>query len=409
MKKIVAILIALGVVGFLGGRIHKKLSMRHQRFARPRGGFAVAVETTPVQKTTIRDVALFSGTLLPRSQFTVAPKIAGRLKKLLVDVGDPVKRGDSIAFLDDDEYFQQVEQARAELEVVSANVEESLSALSVGEREFDRVRTLYEKKIASESELDAAQARYNAQEAKYRVALAQVTQKDAELLAAQVRFSYTQILAMWEDGTEPRVVGERFVHEGEMLKANDPIVSILDIHTLTAVIHVIERDYSRVQASQDVVMTTDAVPGRTFPGKIVRVAPLLKETSRQARVEVEVLNSQGLLKPGMFIRAEIEFAQHQDATAVPVAALVKRGGQQGVFLADTKEMKARFVPVKSGVVDGGLSEVISPPLSGMVVTLGQHLLENGSAITLPPKESEAVRGGGGASTKNRRPATGGGR
>lgn len=409
MKKIVAILIALGVVGFLGGRIHKKLSMRRQRFARPRGGFAVAVETTPVQKTTIRDVALFSGTLLPKSQFTVAPKIAGRLKKLLVDVGDPVKRGDSIAFLDDDEYFQQVEQARAELEVVSANVEESLSALSVGEREFDRVRTLYEKKIASESELDAAQAQYNAQEAKYRVALAQVTQKDAELLAAQVRFSYTQILAMWEDGTEPKVVGERFVHEGEMLKANDPIVSILDIHTLTAVIHVIERDYSRVQASQDVVMTTDAVPGRTFPGKIVRVAPLLKETSRQARVEVEVLNSQGLLKPGMFIRAEIEFAQHPDATAVPVAALVKRGGQQGVFLADTKEMKARFVPVKSGVVDGGLSEVISPPLSGMVVTLGQHLLENGSAITLPPKESEAVRGSGGASRKNRRPGTGGGR
>jgi multidrug efflux pump subunit AcrA (membrane-fusion protein) len=161
--------------------------------------------------------------------------------------------------------------------------------------------------------------------------------------------------------------------------------------------------------SQDVVMTTDAVPGRTFPGKIVRVAPLLKETSRQARVEVEVLNSQGLLKPGMFIRAEIEFAQHKDATAVPVGALVKRGGQQGVFLADAKEMKAHFVPVKSGVVDGGLSEVISPPLSGMVVTLGQHLLENGSAITLPRRESEAVGGGGGSSRKNPRPGTGGGR
>ncbi len=385
MKKMAAILIALGVVGLLGWRVHKKLSMLAKGFSRQRGAVAVAVEITPVQNTTIRDVGLFSGTLFARSQFTVAPKIAGRLEKLAVNIGDTVKPGDLIALLDDDECFQQVEQARAELEVATANVEECLSALNVAEREFERVRTLREKKIASESELDTVQAQYNAQEAKYKVALAQVTQKEAELNAAQVRFSYTQISAFWEDGSEPRVVGERFVDEGEMLRANDPIVSILEIHILTAVIHVIERDYSQVRTDQDVVVTTDAVRGKTFPGKIVRVAPLLRETSRQARVEIQVANSEGLLKPGMFIRAQIEFAEHDDATVVPVTALVKRGGREGVFLADTEKMKAHFVAVKQGIISDGLAEVITPPLSGTVVTLGQHLLEDGSAITLPQR------------------------
>ena len=84
---------------------------------------------------------------------------------------------------------------------------------------------------------------------------------------------------------------------------NAPIVSILDIHSLTAVIHVIERDYSKVRVGQKVIVTTDAFPGSTFTGKIVRIAPLLKETSRQARVEIEVPNRDRLLKPGMFIRS----------------------------------------------------------------------------------------------------------
>ena len=171
--------------------------------------------------------------------------------------------------------------------------------------------------------------------------------------------------------------------EGALLKANEPIVSILETHSLTAVIHVIERDYPEAKIGQEVVVATDAYPGRTFTGRIVRIAPLLKESSRQGRVEVEVPNPDGLLKPGMFIRARIEFARHEDATVVPFKALAKRNGTQGVFLADVKARKAHFVPVTVGIIDGERAEVLEPALSGQVVTLGQHLLEEGSPITLP--------------------------
>jgi len=386
MKKALGLLILLAILSFLGWQVYQRVNISKKDSTEQRRPHAVAVEVASVQNAAIRDVALFTGTLLPKTYFVVAPKVSGRLEKLLVNLGDRVKRGQLIAVLDDEEYAQQVEQARAELDVAKANVEERRSSLDVAKREYERAQVLRRKKIASQSELDAAQAQYKAQKAKHKVALAQVAQKKAALKAAQVRLSYTRIHVSWEDGNEKRLVGERFVDEGAMLKANAPIVSILEIRSLTAVIHVIERDYSSVRIGQKAVITTDAFPGKTFTGKIVGMAPVLKESSRQARVEIEIGNPDELLKPGMFIRAHIEFARHDNATLVPITALAKRDGHTGVFLVDNTNMKARFVPLTLGIVNGGLAEVVKPSISGLVVTLGQHLLEDGSSITLPDKK-----------------------
>jgi multidrug efflux pump subunit AcrA (membrane-fusion protein) len=91
---------------------------------------------------------------------------------------------------------------------------------------------------------------------------------------------------------------------------------------------------------------------------VVRVAPLIKETSREARVEVEISNPNGLLKPGMFIRAQIEFSRQEDVTVVPARALTKRGGRQGVFLVDKQDMTAQFVPLKLGITNSERVQVI---------------------------------------------------
>lgn len=387
MKKTLVILIVLVIAGLFGWLVYRKAPMSLKESVRRSQVFAVAVEVATVQKATIRDVRLFTGSLVPKSYFVVAPKVAGRLEKLLVNIGDTVKRDQLVAVLDDEEYVQQAEQARAEVQVFKANLIESRSSLDVAGREFKRAQALRRKKIASESELDVARAQYEAQEAKQKVALAQVAQKEAALRAAKIRLSYSKIRASWENGAKHRIVGERFVDEGAMLKANDPIVSILDIHSLTAVIHVIERDYPKVATGQEAMVTTDAFPTRTFTGKVLRVAPLLKETSREARVEIAVLNPDGILKPGMFVRVHIEFARHDNATVIPLNALVKRNGQKGVFLADTQDMKAHFVPVELGIINRELAEVVEPSLSGLVVILGHHLLEDGSTIVLPKVES----------------------
>jgi len=380
---------AIGIILILiGWQVYDKAT-RSSKGPGQSGKPSVAVEVKPVRKATIHEIGTFTGTLLPKSQYVVAPKIAGRLEKLYVNIGDPVERGQVIALIDDDEFVQQVDQARAELDVARANTEENTSVLNLARREFERAQSLREKKIVSEAELDAAEAQYKAALARQKVASAQVAQKEAELKTVQVRLGYTRIQASWENGNEPRVVGERFADEGTMMTANTSIVSVIDISALKAVIHVIERDYPRIQTGQPAMIATDAFPERVFTGKIARIAPLLKETSRQARVEIDIPNPENMLRPGMFVRVNIEFDRHENATVVPVDSLLKDGNQWIIFMIDKERMRAQRVPVKLGIVDGGMAEITEPSISGLVVTVGQHLLDDDAAISLAEESGGA--------------------
>lgn len=388
MKKTLFIIIVLAGLSLLGWQIYQKV-MASQKGNDKRQVVKVAVEAKQVVTASIRDVHEFTGTLYPRSQFVVAPKIAGRLKRLLFDIGDKVDPGQLIAVLDDEEYIQQVDQAKAELEVSRANLEEKQNSLEISGREYERTVVLRNKKIASVSELDAAESNYKNQEAKLKVARSQVVQNEAALKVAQVRLSYTQIKVPSRENNEYQLIGERFVHEGAMLAANTPIVSILDIHNLIAVMHVIERDYSKIRLGMKADVTTDAFPGKTFRGEIIRMAPLLKEKSREARIEIEIANKEILLKPGMFVRVQLEFGRKENTTVVPSDALTKREDRQGVFMVEEQTRKARFVPVTTGIINGTRVEILSPPLSGRVITLGHHLLEDGAAIILPAEKQQS--------------------
>ncbi|MDT8274181.1 MAG: efflux RND transporter periplasmic adaptor subunit [Desulfomonilia bacterium] len=387
MKKSITISVLVVVVLVFAWQIHKNVS-RSPESSAPRQSPPVAVVLAPVETKTIRDIGTYSGSLLPDSEVIVAPKIAGRIEKLFVDIGDRVTQGQLIAVLDDDEYVQQVIQARAELDVARASIDESLSALNLQQREFERAKTLREKKILSEAELDTAEAQYMSALARNQVTLAQAAYKEAELKKAEVRLDYTRIRSSFNNGDTFRVVRERFVDEGAMLSANAPIASIITISTLRAMIFVIERDYPRVRPGQMALISTDAYPNRTFQGSIARIAPALQESARQARVEITVSNSELLLKPGMFVRVQIEFDRHENATVVPLNALVRTDGQSSIFLADTETLRVRQIPIEIGIIDGDMAEVLSPKLSGEIVTMGQHLLEDGAPIIVPGKAIE---------------------
>ena len=387
-RKVILIAVAAVIFGLIGWQIIQKIIQSSQSSGLEHGAMPVAVEVEPVKKSTIRDLGSFAGSLVPKSQYMLAPKVAGRLEKLMVNIGDWVERDQLIAVLDDEEYSQQVRQAEADLQVAKANLEESKSSLDVAKRELERVQELHKKGISADSELDSVKGAYSTQEARYKVAQAQLSYRQASLEAAKVRLSYTKIRASWEKGGNRRVVGERMVDEGAMLTPNAPILSILEINPLLAVIHITDKDYFRVKKGQIAIINTDALPGKTVSGEIVRMAPLLKETSREARVEIEIPNSEGLLKPGMFINVQIEFETLNEATVVPVSSVVKRDNQQGVFLVDMENKIAKFVPVKIGISNNELAEIIDPPsFSGFVVILGQHLLAHGSPVILPQTSS----------------------
>lgn len=387
-KKAILIVIATLIVGLIGWQVIRKVIKPGQGSGPQLRAMPVAVEIAAVKKAAIRDVGNFTGTLVPKSQFVVAPNISGRLEKLMVNIGDRIKHNQLIAVLDDEEYSQQVRQAEADLQVAQANLEESQSSLDVAKREFERVQELHKRGISADSELDSARGAHTTQEARYKVAQAQVSHRQAALEATKVRLSYTKIRASWEEGSGRRVVGERFVHEGAMLTANAPILSILEINPLLAVIHITDKDYFLVKKEQQAIISSDALPDKTASGEIVRIAPLLKETSREARIEIEIPNPEQLFKPGMFVTVQIEYAIHDEATVVPVSSVVTRDNQQGVFLADRENKVVKFVPVKVGISNRELAEIMDPPsFSGFVVTMGQHLLSDGSPIILPQPPS----------------------
>ncbi|NLB56707.1 MAG: efflux RND transporter periplasmic adaptor subunit [Lentisphaerae bacterium] len=387
-KHIKWIIVAIIVVVF-GWKIVSKIISLKQAPAGRGAARPVPVEVSPVVVKSMTRKVEFTGTLLPESRFIVAPKVAGRLEKLLVNIGDFVKNGDTIAILDNAEYAQQVVQSEAELQVSRAGLVDSQSAMDTTRREYERAKNLHDQKIASEAELDEAVNRLNAAEAKYKIAEAQIRQKEALLKAAEVRLSYTSIQAAWNESDKARVIAERYVDEGAMLRASDPIVAIVNMETITAVINVIERDFPLIRQGQKAIVTTDAFPNREFEGVIVRRAPVLQEDTRQARVEIEISNSDHLLAAGMFVRCKIAFAEKANATAVPMAALSKREGVQGVFSVNRSGTVAEFVSVKTGISEDGWVEVESPEISGEVVTIGQHLLENNSKILIINGVSDA--------------------
>ncbi len=385
MKKLIVIVVILGLIGYGSWVAYQKIKASGTPTGMRRAAMAVPIETRNIVKDKIQDIGVFTGSLTPKSQFTVAPKVSGWLKELLVNVGDTVTRNQVIAVLDDAEYTQQVEQVKAELLVAKANAQNSVSELELAKREYERVKALRDKQIASASELDGAEASFNSAKTRLDVSNAQVEQKESALRAAELKLSYTKVQAFWEsdDPNAARVVGERFVDVGTLLQANQPIVSILENDLLVAVIFVVEKDYSKIKINQSAIIDTDAFPGVTFTGKIARIAPLLIESSRQARVEIEIPNPKQLLKPGMFVRTNLLFAVHENATLVPRSAVVRRNDTQGVFIVDTEQKKVRFVPVTTGFMNNEVAEITEPEISGLVATLGNHMLEDGSSVTLP--------------------------
>jgi RND family efflux transporter MFP subunit len=368
-----------------GWKVFEKIQDPAAGFTRSRGKRSVPVEITKITRGTIKEIGMFTGSLKPKSRFIVAPKITGRLKKLLVNIGDRVEPGQLLALLDDEEFDLQLQQALAHQEVAAANQESSVSGLKIAKRELDRVKRLHQSKMVSVSELDTAEAKYSEQQAKHRIAKAQLLEKKAAVDVSRIRLSYTQIKILWNASGTDMVVGQRFVDEGALLSPNAQIVSVLDISALIAVINITERDYFKLKVGQAAVITADALGKKQFTGKITRIAPLIKETSREAKVEIEIPNLQRSLRPGLFIRALIHFNTHHDSQIVPVTALVKRNKTVGVFLADLENKKATYIPVEVGITEDNRVEIIKPTLQGHVVTLGQHLLENGSAIMIQRK------------------------
>ena len=338
----------------------------------------VAIEVDSVRFGPIREIREFTGSVYPYNQYVAAPKVSGRVVEIRKRIGDRVSPGELIARIDDAEYQQAVREAEANLKIAEASVIDTRSQLNLARDQKERMESLRAKELASNAEVDAAVSDFSAKESRYRLAQAQVEQRQASLESSRIRLGYTRLTA-----TRAGFIGERFVDEGALLAPNAAVASVIEIGTVIVRTTITERDYRLIKPGQPADVAVDAYASRTFFGRVSRIAPMLLENSRVAQMEVEVRNDSLLLKPGMFARVRVMIASKQRAQIVPARSIVNRNGETGVYMVPENESVARYVPVKTGITTPDLAEILSPAIEGRIVTLGQHLLNDGSPVLLP--------------------------
>ncbi|MDL2226953.1 efflux RND transporter periplasmic adaptor subunit [Deltaproteobacteria bacterium OttesenSCG-928-M10] len=359
-----------------------------------RGGSPpVYVELGEARFGTMREVGLYYGSLTAAQKFAVSPRVGGQLKTLFADIGDRIESGQLLAVLDDEEYRIARDQSAYNVGLAEAQEAEAQANLRLAQSDMNRQSSLADKRIVTQSDFETAENKLRQAEARLMVAESQLRGANSQLADAALKLSYTQISSTWPEGG-PRFVAERMVDEGELLTANTPIFNIVSLDPLLVVVEVIEKDYPKIRIGQEAELRTEAWPGEVFKGRVVRVAPVLSAASRQARVELEVVNPDLRLKPGMFTEVIFIFKEVQNVWSVPQDVPFRRREGFVVFVADPAAKTVKMVPVSLGLVENGRVELVdAPAIDGPVVFLGQHLLEDGMNYRLPEAPKKPLKAG----------------
>jgi HlyD family secretion protein len=357
-----------------------------------RGGMfrpTMTVEATTAKRLSVAERVMVVGNLIGAATVDVVPKVSGRLESVAVRLGDPVRRGQLLATLEDRELREQLRQTEASLEVSKATIRQRDADLKNAQSNLERSRNLFSRNLIARQTLDDAEARYDAAVAQVDLARAQTAQSSARLEELRINLSNTRILSP-VDG----FVGSRRLDPGAFVGTNSSFLSVVDIHFVRLVANLVEKDLSRIVLDMPARVEVDAYPGEIFKGRVARLAPVLDPATRTAEMEVEVPNQDSRLKPGMYARVQFVVAERADALTVPRNALVDLEGTRGVFVVDGKT--ARFKPVQTGIVDGEAVEITDGLADNTtVITLGSASLRDGDPIVIAGQAGRGARGGAG--------------
>ena len=347
----------------------------------PGGSPVRPVEVAQVERGTLREVISLVGSLKPKEQVEVSPKITGRVEKIYVDVGDQVEAGAVLAELEGEELDQQVRRAEATMAVAEASVGQRRAELDNARADQTRSAELQAQGLISLQAHQTAETRVAVVESQLRLAEAQVLQAKADLTELQIRLQQTRILSPLTGW-----VARRYVHPGALVNPNVPLLTLLQLSTMVAQVNVPERDLTRLRVGNRGSVTIDALAGRIYEGRVARISPLLDPTTRSGLVEIEIPNPNSELKAEMFARIQMNLGTERQALLVPREAVVLRGQTTGVnvLLAD----RVQFRPIHTGTATEQGVEVLEGLTEGAtVVTRGTQDLKDGDAVEIQKRQS----------------------
>lgn len=337
----------------------------------------MTVDVARTRRETVSERIMVVGNLIGAATVEVVPKVSGRLQSVPVKLGDAVRKGQTLAEVEDREIRQQVRQAEASFEVGRATVRQREADLKFAETALERSRSLFARSLLPRQTLDDAEARYQAAEAQLDLARAQFNQSQARLDELRITLGNT-VIPSPVDG----FVAKRNLDPGGYASQNAPVVSVVDLSTVRMVANLIEKDAKRVHAGTEAAVEVDAYPGESFKGRVARVAPVFDPATRTAEMEIEVPNPTGRLKPGMYARVNLTVGVRENALVVPRNAVVDIEGKRGVFVP--QQNRAAFHAVQTGLQDENRVEITQGLQDGShVITTGALALRDGDLIQVP--------------------------
>lgn len=318
------------------------------------------VELRVVQAQRVIDDVQAVGSLRSRQGVMLRPEAAGRIAQLHFTNGQRVKRGELLVQLDDTLQRAQLQQAQAQASIAGTNLQRSRELLAQG--------------FVSQSAVDQ-------NEAALQVGNAQV-----ELARAQL--ARMKVLAPFH-----ATAGIGLVNLGDYLKDGTDIVALEDMSAMAMDFRLPERQLARVKAGLAVEIAVDALPGRTFKGKVTALDAVVDANGRSLLVRAQFDNPDAVLRPGMFARARIRFAVRDDALMVPEEALLPQGSRQYLFRVEPDGkggQQARRIEARLGLRQPGQVEVLEGVRAGDRIVVAGHDRLRGELVPVRVVELAAV-------------------
>ena len=357
-------------------------------------GARAEVQATRLELKELRRDVEAVGSLVALEEVTVSSEVEGKVDEVLSDVGDRVEAGQPIVKVSTielrlalDQQRALYQQARARLGLSgeaddlknpldAAEVKKAAADLKEAEDVYKRSQLLFEKQLLPRQDFDQTEARLNSARAAYDLAVqsvqnlrAQLPQYRAAAELAEKKLRDAVIRAPFKGEVKERVVAP-----GQYLKVQTPVMVIVNTDPLRVRLKIPETAAGLVQAGNGIAVLVDAYPDKSFSGKLTRINPSVDPQSRTFEVEALLANSEGLLKPGFFVRARIPSGRLDHSLMAPQAALQYSYGIYKIYVIQGDAVKER--EVKLGEHSGDQAEIVSGANAGEMIAIpakGQSL------------------------------------
>jgi len=314
---------------------------------------------TVVSKPVSRSIDL-PGEIAPFLSVSLHAKVAGYVERVQVDRGSVVKEGELLIELTAPELLAQIAEAESKVQALDADRLQAEAQLAAQQSTLDRLKEAAQtpgavagnEVVQAQKQVEAAQALVNSRQQSISAARAAVE-------AQKQLLEYLKITAPF-DG----VVTDRLVHPGALVGpgTNSPLLTIQQVSRLRLIVPVPEENVGGIAHGASVAFHVPAFPERTYSGTVARIAHALDQTTRTMAVELDVMNRDGSLAPGMYPTVKWPVRSSRPALFVPANSIVST--TERTFVVRDQDGRAQWVDVKKVAADGDMVEVIGDLQAG---------------------------------------------